>query len=534
LHPVNRDRLNRLSEHAGDHALRAPTMGVERECLRVTPAGRIAHTPHPRSLGAALTNPFVTTDYSEALLELITPPCRGVQPTLDFLTDIHRFVQARLDGDELLWSNSMPCVVGGDDDVPVAEYGSSNVGTMKRVYRVGLGHRYGRTMQAIAGVHFNYSPAPLAFSALFGHRDPDDRQRHASEALLGMVRNLRRYGWLTLFLFGASPAVCRSFFGEASDVIDKVGLERFDEYTAYLPHATSLRMSDLGYSNSVQARVNVSANSLDEYIEGLTHAMSTPWPEYERIGVRVGGEYRQLNANLLQIENEFYSLVRPKRVAQSGESPTQALRRGGVEYLELRALDVNPFAAAGMSRDQLRVLEAMMLYCLLADSPPIDEDEARCLEHNTRLVAREGRSPGLQLSSPGESRPLRDEALALLDAMLELVDVVFAGAGDDVRVALERQRAAVLEPALTPSARVLEEMSTRGESFVEFALRWSQRHRDTLRDAGPLPPAMHAVLEHEVKRSLQRQREIEATDQLSFEQYLHTYYSQVRRVRGGA
>jgi glutamate--cysteine ligase len=531
LQPLVPDRTDRLAERAGDPALRTPTMGIERECLRVTPEGRIAHTAHPESLGSALTNPFVTTDYSEALLELITPPCRGVGPTLEFLTDIHRFVQARLDDDELLWSSSMPCVVGGDSDVPVAWYGTSNVGTMKRVYRVGLGHRYGRTMQAIAGVHFNYSPPPVVWNALFGHRSLDERQRLVSDSLLGVVRNLRRYGWLVLYLFGASPAVCRSFFGEDAETAGRIGLSQLDEKTVYLPYATSLRMSDLGYSNKVQSSVSVSANSVGAYIDDLTRAISTPWPAYEEIGVRVDGDYRQLNANVLQIENEYYSLVRQKRVAQSGESPTQALRRGGVEYIELRALDVDPYAASGVCEDQLRFLEAMMLYCLLAESPPIDDDEARCLDHNTRLVAREGRRPSLALEMPGGPRPLRDVALELLDAMLSLCDRVLNGVGDDVRRSVERQRAAVLEPSLTPSARLLDEMSSRGESFVALALRWSRRHRETLQSGPPVSPAMLAVLEHEVKRSLQRQREIEATDQVSFEQYLHAYYSQVRRQR---
>lgn len=529
MQPTYQERFDRLTARAGDPGLRAPTMGIERECLRVQADGRIARTPHPPALGAALTNPFITTDYSEALLELITPPCRGSGPSLEFLNDIHRFVDARLEAGELLWSNSMPCVVGGDDDVPIAEYGSSNVGAMKRIYRVGLGYRYGRTMQAIAGVHFNYSPPPAVLAAWYGEEGMSERQRLLSDALLGMVRNLRRHGWLVLYLFGASPAVCRSFFSDRAGPGD-LGLEVMANGTAYLPHATSLRMSDLGYSNKAQAGVQVSANSLREYIDGLTHAITTPWPDYERIGVRVDGQYRQLNANLLQIENEYYSLVRPKRVAQSGESPTQALRRGGVEYVELRALDVDPFSPTGVNEDQLRVLEAFMLYCLLTDSPPIDGQEEKSLAANTRRVAREGRAPGCTLSDGhGRQTSLRDAALRLVDGMLHMTEHVFGGAGTDVHHALMRQRAAIVEPSLTPSARVLEEITSRDESFVEMALRLSRWHRDALRAQGPLPPAMLAVLEHEVRRSHKRQREIEANDQLSFEQYLHAYYSQTRR-----
>ena len=130
--------------------------GIERECLRVTAEGTLAQTPHPRALGSALTHPSITTDYSEALLEFITPVSRDIDETLDILARIHGFVYRQL-GDELLWSSSMPCIVSGDAGIPVARYGQSNVGRMKTVYRYGLGHRYGRLMQAIAGVHYNFS-----------------------------------------------------------------------------------------------------------------------------------------------------------------------------------------------------------------------------------------------------------------------------------------------------------------------------------------------------------------------------------------
>ena len=130
--------------------------GLEKESLRVTPDGHIAQTPHPRELGSALTNENITTDYSEALIELVTPTFRTSWELLQYLTDLHQFVYQHL-GDELLWATSMPSIIGGDADIPIAQYGKSNVGRMKTVYRNGLGVRYGRIMQAISGVHYNYS-----------------------------------------------------------------------------------------------------------------------------------------------------------------------------------------------------------------------------------------------------------------------------------------------------------------------------------------------------------------------------------------
>ena len=318
------DRIDRLSRRGSATIISGGRKGVEKESLRVLPNGNLADTPHPAVLGSALTNDYITTDFSEALLEFVTPAFVNTWETLRVLCEIHQFTYERL-GDELLWVTSMPCLVAEDDDIPLAQYGSSNVGRMKTVYRNGLGYRYGRRMQTIAGVHFNYS-LPEAFwpeyKALEESNLDDDDFRSA--AYMGLVRNFRRYGWLALYLFGASPALCKSFLGG-----QETDLEEYNENTLFRPYATSLRMSDLGYSNNSQANLNISLNSVDEYINDLTTAICRTDPAYEEIGVKVNGEYRQLRASQLQIENEYYSSIRPKRVARSGERPTAALRRGG-------------------------------------------------------------------------------------------------------------------------------------------------------------------------------------------------------------
>jgi glutamate--cysteine ligase len=287
--------------------------GVEKESLRVTPDGRIALTPHPRALGSALTNDNITTDYSEALIELVSPTFRTSWELLQYLLDLHQFVYQHL-GDELLWATSMPSIIDGDADIPIAQYGRSNIGRMKSVYRNGLGIRYGRMMQAISGVHFNYSfPEKMwdAWADLVHSRERG--QPFISDRYFHLLRNYRRHGWLVLYLFGVSPVVCDSFL-RGRDVT----LKRLSKDTSYEPHATSLRMSDLGYRNRNQAGLSVSVNSLDEYVRDLSRAITTPHAAYEKLGVEVNGEWRQLNANILQIENEYYSFIRPKRVARSG------------------------------------------------------------------------------------------------------------------------------------------------------------------------------------------------------------------------
>src|SRR5262245_22275157 len=373
--------------------------GVEKESLRVTPDGTIAQSSHPASLGSTLTHEHITTDYSEALIELVTPAFAHSWELLQYLCDLHQFVYRHL-ADELLWATSMPCIVDGDASVPIARYGRSNIGRMKEVYRLGLGHRYGRVMQAISGVHFNYSfPAhfwPVLGEALEARKADQD---FISSQYFALLRNYRRHGWLILYLFGNSPAVCSSFVKGREHT-----LKPFARGTLYEPYATSLRMSDIGYRNKSQAGVHISVNSLDDYVRDLSAAVSTPHPEYEKIGVKVDGEYRQLNANLLQIENEYYSYIRPKRVARSGEHPTQALRRGGVEYVEFRALDVSAFDPVGVNQSKLRFLEAFAALCVLKQSDPIDAREQHDLDANHAIVAHRGREPGLELNRNG--RPL--------------------------------------------------------------------------------------------------------------------------------
>ncbi|MFV8834816.1 glutamate--cysteine ligase [Aquisalimonas sp.] len=501
--------------------LRGSLKGLEKESLRVDRDGHIAQTPHPRALGSNLTHPWITTDYSEALLEFITPPENEISTALAFLEDIHTFTYQNI-GDELLWATSMPCIVGGDAAIPIAWYGESNVGMMKHVYRRGLDWRYGRAMQAISGIHFNYSFSTAFWEVLKEHEDDTrDLQTFVSDAYFRLIRNFQRFGWLIPFLFGASPAVCKSFTGG-----DNPGFREFDAYTFYEPYGTSLRMSDVGYKNKAQAGLNISYNDLDAYVGSLERAISTEDPEWAKIGTRVGGEWRQLNTNVLQIENEYYSFVRPKAVARSGEKPTRALRRAGVEYVEIRALDLDPFAPVGVVASQLHFLEALLVYCLLEDSPPISAREQGRINHNQGLVARQGRDPELMLDDGQGGIRLQEWADTIcrdLACIAELLDQTRTETPYGDAVAL--YHASVRDADRTPSARVLNSMRSNGENFIEFAMRQSRLHEQAFKNH-PLDAGTRARFETASRDSLAEQAAVEQADTLSFEQYLERYFSQ--------
>ena len=483
--------------------------GIEKESLRVQPDGLLATTPHPARLGSALTHPRITTDFSESQVELITGVHSNADACLKELTEIHQVVYRAI-GDELLWGASMPCRLPAEDMIPLGRYGSSNVGRAKSVYRMGLSHRYGRRMQTISGIHYNFSlPEQLS-----------------NEAYFALIRNFRRHSWLLLYLFGASPAVCSTFVDGREH-----GLERLSGDTLYLPYATSLRMGRLGYESDAQSSLAVSYNSLESYGASLQQALTQPYPPYEAIGIRVGDDYRQLATGLLQIENEFYGTIRPKRVIRPGERPLHALRDRGVEYVEVRLMDLDPFYPIGIVASTVRLLDVFLLHCLLCDSPPDTPQELCAIFGNKQRVAARGREPGLRLTRGSQEVTLAEwggEVLAECEQIAAALDAATVTGGNLHRDALSAAVAALDDPAATPSARVLQAMARDyNDSYVHFALAQSRAHRDAILNL-PLSAEVAHRFALQAEESLVEQRRIEAADTVPFETYRQQYLAAVR------
>ncbi|MEO0575888.1 MAG: glutamate--cysteine ligase [Pseudomonadota bacterium] len=514
-------RISALQNFGSDSCTGMLT-GLEREALRVTHDGFLSQAPHPEALGSALTHQYITTDFSEALLEFVTPAYEDPIQTLACLSRTHQFATQRI-GDEFLWNASMPCQLGDAASIPLARYGTSNVARMKTVYRRGLSHRYGRPMQAIAGVHFNFSMPDTfwpAFAAATGvDYDERDLQSLRSSAYLGLSRNFRRIGWLVLLLFGASPAMCRTFLDGGN-----AALADFDDTTLFEPYATSLRMSDLGYSSNAQSRLDISLNTLQAYIDGLTAAIMTPHAPYERIGVEVGGQWRQLNASVLQIENEFYSSIRPKQIARSGERPTLALQRAGVAYVEVRCLDINPYEPVGISSEQMYFMQAMLVACILRPSPPLGADELTEADANYLLMAHSGRAPGLELQRFGRITPMLSWAKDIL-ADVEVAAELLSGSDGPHARSCRVQLAALNGEREVPSAQVLRDMRESGLGYFEFTREQSLAHAEHFAKLSPMDDEQFSRLRREVVESVERQSAIEASAQPAFRDYLAAYYA---------
>ncbi|WOT06155.1 glutamate--cysteine ligase [Shewanella youngdeokensis] len=514
--------VRELSDPTSRQALKAMRRGIEREALRIEKTGHLAMDSHPKALGSALMHSRITTDYSESLLEFITPVFENIDELVEDLTCTHAYSVRNLNG-QRLWPVSMPCYVGDVADIPIAEYGSSNNGKMKRLYRKGLTYRYGAQMQIISGVHFNFSVSDALWSRLYALSDTKmSKAEFISESYFGLIRNYRRLVWVLPYLFGASPALCGSFI---KDQPTDLPFEKVGKGTLYLPYATSLRMSDLGYTNHEQNSLSISYNNLSDYLDGMNSAISMSSENFAKIGVKVDGEYRQLNANVLQIENEFYSPIRAKRVAQGNEKPSESLARAGVEYIEVRALDVNPYSAVGIEKSQIRFLDLFLLNCLLQPSLASSEAEEAEIAANLEAVVLEGRKPGLQLTQNGIAIGLSDWLTSLFDNLGEIAKLLDNDADSEYQQALAHWHKAVVNPDETLSGRIIKMLKHEQIDHNQWVMQLAQDYYQQLNDYS-ISDSVLARYQQDAQQSLDKQAASESLGDVSFDQFLADYFGQ--------
>ena len=510
--------------------LRPIRRGIEREALRVDAEGCIAQTPHPEALGNKLTHPWITTDYAESLMELVTPVCDSVPEVIAFLTDLHHHVLRHLPKGEWLWPASMPArLPQGGDSVRIADFGESHSGRLKHVYRKGLRHRYGSIMQSIAGIHYNFSLTAELWQVLQQLENAEDRpfDQYRTERYFHLIRQFRRNSWLLLYLFGASTAVDDSFF---TGMTVPEGLVRYGQHTWLSPHATSLRMSDIGYQNHVQGQLKICFNRLNSYIRTLKQGIEIPWPPYEKIGVKVDGEWQQLSSHILQIENEYYSDIRPKRVAQRGQTQLQALYDQGVEYIEVRCLDINPQLPLGIDETQIRFLDIFLTWCLLSPGELIGEEECERLDDNRSRVATSGRVQEGVLSIEGRMVTLSEHATLLFDQLSAVAACLDAGEeGEPHQRALDTLRVRLSDPSQTASGQAANALATAEKDLTDVAMQLARQHASALRSHS-LSDDMQQRLEEKRQQSIADERALVEQDEGSFEDYVEHYLASARHV----
>ena len=514
--------ITAFSQEKHLHSLSKFGRGIEREALRVLPQGRLSERAHIEQLGSALTHPNITTDYSETLLEFITPVSYAPETAIAQLEDVQKFTLSQLDG-ELLWPMSMPCFVEDDNKIPLAQYGKSNVGKMKTVYRQGLKNRYGSMMQVISGIHFNFSfPESFWQSMQALEKNTEALDDYISDKYFALLRNYKRFCWLIPYLYGSSPAICGSFLQNKPT---QLPFKKTDKGYLYLEHATSLRMSDLGYTNSEQSSLQICYNNLSGYLDGVKNAINLPSKKFAEIGVKVDGQYQQLNSNVLQIENELYAPVRPKCVAKSGEKPSQALKNRGVEYIEVRALDVNPFSATGISVEQVRFLDIFLTFCLFEPSPILSCEEQATSEKNMDAVVVRGRDPKLLLRDNQQDKSLQQWGGEIFAKMSDIATLLDQANGSDLyQAVLTAEAAKINDASLTPSAQILAAVAGENQALTKIALNKAMDYRAELL-ANDYQEFSAEYFNQTVADSLKEQQDIELADTLDFDAFLQDYFA---------
>ena len=413
---TNESLINRLNDLKNngffDHLV--IKRGIEKEFFRVDKKGFISKKSHPKSLGSALKNKYITTDFSEAQVELVTPTFEDVDKLYDFLYSLHVFVANNLEDGEMLWPFSMPPKIKDESEINIGYYHQSGDGLLKHVYRKGLKVRYGATMQCVSGMHYNFSINQNSFSALFNSTD----QKSINDAYLGLIRNFKRIFWFVLSEFGQTNVVDKSFVKNRSH-----NLSELNKNDLFLENATSLRMSEIGYQSEAQKSLDIKYNSLSGFLQKIKNAITIPFEDYKKKGLLdSNGEYHQISDGVIQIENEYYDSIRPKRSASNNLRPYDLLKDFGIEYLEIRGVDISPSDITGMSKHHIRFLDLILIYCLISPSPKMTSEEKSEIDANEKVSIYEGKNKNSKINIDGNKVSIKSARKDMLENLKNIAD----------------------------------------------------------------------------------------------------------------
>ncbi len=484
--------------------------GIERESLRVTQEGNISQNNHPKNLGSPLTSKDITTDFAEALVELITPTFESAEELFEHLNLLHKFLYSEM-GEEILWNFSMPCAFQSEQEIKIAEYGKTNSGMLKHIYRKGLRLRYGSIMQSVSGIHYNFSISNQSWNAL----SKNPTQDFINNKYLGAIRNIKRNFWFLLERLGASPIAHESYLFNREH-----SLEEHLEDDLFLPNATSLRMSEVGYQSSIQNELKISYNNLDEFIDAIIKGIKTPVQDFQDMGLFDGnGIPQQISTGILQIENELYDIVRPKRSGPSGSRPATLLKEQGIEYLELRGIDINPFIPEGIDENKIKLLDVYIMHALISDSPEVSDTEIEEIRANQKAMVESGRSKDIKLKRGGVDIPLLELKTVLHDELKQV-----ASAMDEYCPGYSNAVDSEMNIDILPSEKIMNEIKSQNISFQEYGLSQSKKIANNLRSTNSND---FSELKHNVEVSLKDLKNLQENAGTDINKYVELYNSKI-------
>ncbi|BGI51505.1 MAG: glutamate--cysteine ligase [Buchnera aphidicola (Ceratovacuna japonica)] len=365
--------------------------GIERESIRIDKNGNFSKKMHPKSLGEPLTHKWITTDFSENLIELITPKIKNVNELITFLKDIYTYTIKNLDS-EMLWPLSIPPYYPKNENIiKIAKYGNSYEGRKKELYRIGLKNRYGTYKNIISGIHYNFSLS-IEFWKKYNKKKKINKNI-ISKGYMHIIRNYYRFGHLISYIFGSSPYISKKINIKKSIYKKKYYLKE-NKDILYSKWSTSLRNSNIINNNNIKKKINIKFNSLSEYIKKVKKALNTKDKEFKKIKNTKKDKKKQINNNIIQLENELYIQIRPKQNTKKDETQLNALEKRGIKYIEIRSLDVNPFSYIGIKKYQILFLDLFLIWCTLTKSPYIKKKEMKKININWENICIKGKKPG--------------------------------------------------------------------------------------------------------------------------------------------
>ena len=420
----------------------AGSFGIEWESLRAKGEGELSLTPHPAIFGDKLTNPVVTTDFSESQIEIITPTFNTLDEAFDSFSLLADLVNSSLPEDEYLWFQSIPCILPYWDKIPIAQY--SDAGEDSQKYREDLAKKYGVKKQMISGVHFNFSFTDEFLEKLYEIENYDATfKEFKNDVYLKITRNYLRYCWLIIYLTGCSIGSHSTFSNDCIHLMDAK-----DDYGSYYStRGPSFRNASCGYKN-----------------------LKDLYPSYDSVDEFTRDVWSFIENDDLSEAKELYTQIRLK--PKNPKDILNSLKDDGIEYIEIRTLDINPFYQCGLVRHDMNFLHLFLIYMLVKHESdyPLWQEEAKINEEN---AAERAYVDSMRLLRDGEEVTLKSWAADIINEMYGMCEVFGINEDHTLKLMLDR----IANPDLTYGKRLLKLIKDDG--YINTHMILSKNNKQT-------------------------------------------------------
>lgn len=443
--------LSQLHKYLSVDDLERGSYGIEWEGLRVDKEGNLSLRPHPEIFGNKLSNPYITTDFSESQIEIITPAFDTIDEAFSFFSFMADLVNGSLPDDEYLWFQSLPCILPESSKIPIAKYKGRELAEESMAYRRGLAKKYGLRKQLISGIHFNFSFKEEMIEKLYENiilndslkANPISYKEFKNNLYLKIARNYIRYVWLIIYLTGCSVAAHETFTPECTDLMEKSD----NKGSFYSERGPSFRNASCGYKN-------------------LEHL----YPDYSSVKGFTNSVNSFIEEGKLSQAKELYTQIRLK--PKNPQELLNSLDDDGIQYIEIRTLDINPFYKCGLIKKDMDFLHLFIIYLLIAEESDYENWQEDAI-YNEEMTAESAYDPDMRLLKDGEEISLEHWGLSILDEM----DVMCKTLGIGNQSILNSMRRRIVDPNLTYGKRLVKLIKEEG--YIESQLELSKNNKLT-------------------------------------------------------